>query len=462
MTAVGSAIFMATIDSSIVNIALPTLQKDLKTSFALIQWVVLSYLLTITGLVLIFARLGDMLGKKRIYNIGFVAFTLASALCGLAPNIEWLIGFRALQGIGGAVLQALGIAIVTEAFPAQERGKALGIVGTLVSFGIALGPGLGGLIIGAVGWRAIFLVNVPIGIVGTYLCWRFVPNIRPRGKQRFDLAGAVLLTATFVSFALAMTLGQEVGFGESLVVALLAVAGVAIGGFIWIETRAPQPMIDLQLFRNPLMSVGLYTAVSVFVILPGIVLFPFYLENVQDHPIEAVGLIISAFPVALGIIAPIAGQLSDRFGTRGLALLGLVVILFACLEISTLQEDSSTLGFIIRLFILGAGIGLFQSPNNSAIMGTAPREQLGVVSGLLASSRNIGQVAGLPILGTIFALRVADVTGQQRLNISNAADYAIIEGLQATYLFAAGVVLVAIAVSLYGMWLERQHHRHGV
>jgi EmrB/QacA subfamily drug resistance transporter len=453
------AIFMATIDSSIVNISLATLEHRLDTNFALIQWVVLSYLLVITGLVLVFARLGDMLGKKRLYLIGFVIFTIGSALCGAAPNIGFLIGFRALQGIGAAILQALGIAIVTETFPREERGKALGIVGSLVSIGIAVGPSLGGLLIGTLGWRSIFLVNLPIGVVGVYLAWRFVPNILPQGRQHFDRLGAFLLTITLLCFSLGMTIGQRQGFSRPLVLGLLGASLVGLAAFVSAEQRTAEPMINLRLFRNPLFSINLYAGVSMFIVVSGSIIFPFYLQNVRDYPIEKVGLMMVAFPVMLGLLAPVSGTLSDRFGTRGIALMGLILCCLASLAISTLHKDTPDLGFILRLMLLGAGIGMFQSPNNSAIMGAAPSTQLGVVSGLLATTRNVGQSIGLPIMGAIFATRTAAIAGERGIDLADAPARAIVGGIQAAYLFAAGLILLAALISTWGIHLERKQNR---
>ncbi|NLF11004.1 MAG: MFS transporter, partial [Anaerolineaceae bacterium] len=209
MAAVGMGIILATIDGSIVNVALPTLVRAFDTGFAAVQWVVLAYLLTVTTLMLSVGRLGDMIGKKPLYVAGFVIFTLGSVLCGLSPTIGWLIGFRILQAIGAALLMALGMAIVTEAFPPSERGKALGISGSMVSIGIVLGPVLGGLIIGALSWHWIFYVNLPVGIVGTWMVLHFVPARRPVGGQRFDWVGAMLLFGSLMALLLAMTMGQE-------------------------------------------------------------------------------------------------------------------------------------------------------------------------------------------------------------------------------------------------------------
>ncbi len=216
MVAVGMGIFLSTVDSSIVNLALPTLVRDLNTDFPTVQWVVLGYLLTQATLMLSMGRLGDMVGKKPVYTAGFVVFTIGSVLCGMASSIYGLILFRVLQAIGSSMTSALGFAILTEAFPPNERGRALGIGSAVVSMGIVVGPTLGGLIIDALSWNWIFYVNLPVGIIGVFMVLRFVPNIKPVGKQQFDFLGGATLLISLLGFLLALTIGQNVGFGDGL------------------------------------------------------------------------------------------------------------------------------------------------------------------------------------------------------------------------------------------------------
>ncbi|HVO69054.1 MAG TPA: DHA2 family efflux MFS transporter permease subunit, partial [Aggregatilineaceae bacterium] len=370
--------FLSTIDGSIVNVALPTLQSSFHTSFATVQWVVVAYLLVVTSLLLGIARLADMIGKKHIYMTGMAVFVTGSALCGLAPSIGLLIMFRVFQGCGAVMIQALGMGIVTENFPPTERGRALGITGTFVSLGISLGPTLGGLLIGTVGWRAIFLVNLPVGVVGLALVHRFVPDRRPQGGQRFDIWGAAILLLALLAMALGLTLGPVAGWTAAPILALLIGAGIGLVVFLVVEQRLDQPMVDLKLFRDTLFSISLLTGFMVFIVMAGQFVLPFYLEEVKGFGPGRTGLFLTVVPAALGVTAPVAGALSDRYGSRGISLAGLIVIVGACLSISTLKADTSTAGYIVRLLPLGFGVGLFQSPNNSAVMGSAPRERLGV------------------------------------------------------------------------------------
>ncbi|MBD2778200.1 MFS transporter [Iningainema sp. BLCCT55] len=395
MLGVGLGVLMFTIDTSIVNIALPTLVQVFHTDFATIQWVVLSYLLVVTALVLGAARLGDMLGKKNLYLSGLVVFTFSSLLCGLAPRVGWLIGFRALQGLGAVMISALGAAIVTEVFPSSERGRALGIIGAVVSLGVALGPTVGGLLIGLSDWRAIFLVNVPIGIFASFVVARSVPSsTKNPAKQRFDGLGALIMTVILVCFCLGMTYGQNHGFGSSTTVVLLLITILGLMGFLWIESRIKQPMLDLRLFRNLKFSLSLLTGLLVFSAITGVIfVVPFFLELVLHYPTQ--------------LVVP-----------------------------------------------FGIGFGMFQSPNNSAILGEVPPERLGIASGLLSLSRTLGQTTGLPLLAALFA--VLTLSHSSAVDVTKAPPEALVFGLQNTFRIAALVLFAATVVVTFLWRMERR------
>ncbi|MCP4426350.1 MAG: MFS transporter [Chloroflexi bacterium] len=460
MTAVAVGLLLTTIDGTIVNVALPTLVRDLQTNFAAIQWVVLAYLLTLATLLLSLGRLGDMIGKKPIYIAGFVIFTLGSVLCGLAPTVYWLIGFRVVQAIGGAMFLALGMAIVTESFPPQERGRALGISGTFISVGIVIGPTLGGFIVNALSWRWIFYVNLPVGIIGTWLALRFVPAFKPTGQQQFDFGGAITLFFSLLTLLLGLTIGQQRGFGP-LTYFLLLSSGLFLFGFLTIEKRAAQPMIDLRLFRNKLFSVNLITGFMTFVAIAGtVILMPFYLENVLGFAPREVGLLMAVVPLFLGVVAPLSGNLSDRLGTRPLTVAGLLVLALGYYAMSTLNQQTTGLGYALRLLPVGIGMGLFQSPNNSAVMGSVPREQLGVASGLLAVTRTLGQTTGIALLGALWASRTAahhgpDLTGGATV----ASSAAQVSGLYDTFLAIVVLMVVGLGLAVWGWTQERKPGR---
>jgi EmrB/QacA subfamily drug resistance transporter len=461
MAAVAMGVFLATIDGSIVNVALPTLVRAFGTEFAIVQWVVLAYLLTVTTLMLSVGRLGDMIGKKPLYAAGFVVFTLGSVLCGLAPSVYWLIGFRVLQAVGAAMLMALGMAIVTEAFPPSERGRALGISGTMVSIGIVVGPVLGGLLIGALSWHWIFFVNLPVGIVGTWMVIRFVPALKPAGGQRFDLAGALTLFLCLMALLMALTLGQRKGFTDILVLALLAASLAFLALFITIERRIQYPMIDLGLFRDRLFNINLVTGFVVFVCMSGtIILMPFYLENVLGYAPRSVGLLLAIVPIAVGITAPISGALSDRLGTRPITVAGLLILLLGFSAVSTLSAGTTALGYVLRFLPIGIGIGVFQSPNNSAVMGAVPRTRLGIASGLLSVTRTLGQTTGIAALGALWASRVVQRAGGVLPGGATSAPAAAqVVGLNDTFTIVVILIALALSLAVWGLIQERRSRR---
>jgi EmrB/QacA subfamily drug resistance transporter len=453
LASVSMGIFLATIDGSIVNISLPTLVHAFETDFALVQWVVLSYLLTVTTLMLGVGRLADIYGKKRIYTAGFIVFTLGSVLCGLSPTIQALIGFRVVQAVGASMTMALGMAIVTEAFPGHERGRALGITGTVVSVGIAVGPTLGGFIIQNASWHWIFFVNLPIGILGTWMVLRYVPDFKPAGGQRFDYWGALTLCIMLLAFLVGLTLGQRLGFGSAAVIVLLATAVAFLAIFINLELRVEQPMLDLRLFKNSLFSVSLTTGFIVFICLSGsLLLVPFYAENVLGMNPQQTGLLMGVVPLALGIVAPISGALSDRYGSRPITVAGLAMLTLGFFLVSGLDADTSIPEYVLRFLPVGIGMGMFQSPNNSAIMGAAPRSRLGIASGMLSVTRTLGQTTGIAILGALWAGQVFKYVGNVLPGgATNAPIAAQVAGLQFTFLFVSVLIFLALLLSVWGL-----------
>ena len=459
LSAVGMGVFLATIDGSIVNVSLPTMVGSFQTDFALVQWVVLAYLLTVTTMMLGIGRLADIYGKKPIYTTGFIVFTIGSVLCGLSPTIYSLIGFRVVQAVGAAMIMALGMAIVTEAFPRSERGRALGIMGTIVSVGITLGPTLGGFIIQNLSWHWIFFVNLPIGIIGTFMVTRYVPSFKPPGGQRFDYLGALTLCVSLLSLLVGLTLGQRNGFGDSIVLVLIGSFVILLGTFIFIELRMEQPMIDLRLFRNSLFSVSLTSGFIIFICLSGsLILMPFYIQNVLGYDVQQTGLLMATVPVVLGVVAPISGSLSDRFGSRPITVVGLVVLTIGFLAVSSLNAETTTWGYILRFLPIGLGMGIFQSPNNSAIMGAAPRNRLGIASGMLAVTRTLGQTTGIAMLGALWAGQVYKYAGGL---ISEGATsspiFAQVFALRDTFMIVSILIFIALLLSIWGLREERRN-----
>ncbi len=406
MAAVAMGVFLSTIDGSIVNIALPTLVKELGQSLAVVEWVVLAYLLTVTTLMIGMGRLADMIGKKPLYVAGFVIFTLGSALCGSSASVGMLIGFRVFQAVGASMMMALCTAIVTEAFPAEERGKALGIIGLMVSIGVIAGPTIGGIILEHLTWNWLFFVNIPVGMVGIPMVLRFVPAVHPKGHQHFDYGGAGLLLVSLCSFLMALSMGEEIGYGSPVILGLFSLFGVTLAFFIHIEKNTPEPMIDTTLFRNGWFSVNLVTGFMTFVASAGtVLLLPFFLQDGMGLSPRTTGLVMAVNPIAIGVLGTLSGALSDRIGSRKLTTLGLFFLILGYGLISGITQNTSLTELVLRALPMGIGMGIFQSPNNSAVMGTAPRERLGVVSGMLSISRTLGQMVGISILSAVWAMR---------------------------------------------------------
>lgn len=463
MAAVGAGVFLATVDGSIINVSLPTLVRALNTQFSHVQWVVLSYLLTVSTSMLSFARLADIWGKKIIYILGFVIFTVGSALCGASFSIWWLIAFRVVQGIGAAMIMGIGAAIVTEAFPPSERGKAMGLIGAIVSIGIIVGPAIGGIIIGTLSWRWIFYVNLPVGIIGTILVRKYVPNYKPTETQRFDYFGAITLFFSLLSLLLALTFGQQQGFNKPIVISMICTWILLLASFIVIENKKHQPMIDLRMFKNLLFSVNLATGFLSFVALAGVmILIPFYLENILRFDTIHVGLLMGIVPVMLGIISPFSGALSDRAGTRPITIAGLAVLLIGYLIASTLSSDTSVFGYLIRMFAIGLGMGVFISPNNSAIMGVAARSKLGIVSGFMAITRTLGQTVGVALMGAIWASRTLSYAGEAiGRGVTSAPVNAQIAALHDTFHFAAALLALSLLLGIWAYFHEgREKRKH--
>lgn len=458
MLGVGVGILMVTIDFSIINVSLPTLVREFSTNFATVQWVVLSYVLIITSLMLGVARLGDMYGKKRLYSLGILVFTAGSLFCGLASNVGWLIGARAFQGLGGVMIQALGMAIITQVFPAEERGRALGVVGGIVSVGLALGPALGGVIIGTIGWRWIFWVNVPLGL----LCWlvvaRFVPSspIKDQGA-RFDSAGALLLCAALTAYALGMTFGQRMGFAEFLVLGLLAAAVIGVAFFIMVQHRVAAPTMNLSLFRDRLFGINLTMSFLIFITLGSSLVMPFFMDLVMGLSTMEMGLMMMVVPIGMGLISPWSGWLTDRHGPRVISILGLLVTVGACIAMTTVDKNVTVWGLMFRVLPLGMGLGLFQSPNNTAVMSAAPVKHLGVASGLLALSRTLGHTTGVPLAGALFSAMVLAAAGLGAgALVTSTSPEALVWGVRCVYGAAAGIDLMAAVLAIAAWRIARK------
>jgi EmrB/QacA subfamily drug resistance transporter len=451
LTSVSLGSLMATLDGSIVNIALPAMQTDFRADLTTIQWVVVAYLLVVGSLLLPFGRLGEVLTFKRVYLVGFAVFTLASVCCGAAPSETTLIGFRVVQGVGAAMIMAMGPAIVARTFPAAERGKALGLNGVSVSIGLSLGPAIGGILTQAATWRAIFLINAPIGLLAIVWAARVLPAETPGKGQSFDARGAMLSGVALFALLLALSDGQQWGWTSPPVLGLV-IAFVVLGAFfIRVERRSIQPMIDLALFRIRPFTAGLVSVVVAFAgLFTATFLLPFLLQQGRGFsPIEA-GLLLTPVPITMAIVAPFSGAASDRIGPRVLASAGMAVMALSLLSLTLLPADFGLPDLIWRLVLLGLGQGLFMSPNSSAVLGSVPRPRVGTASGTLAQMRVNGQALGIALSGAIVATRLPIHLAELGGGAPTAAmrSVALAGAIHDAFVVAALICCVGIVASL--------------
>jgi EmrB/QacA subfamily drug resistance transporter len=398
-------VYMSTLDASVVNISLPTIIQSLNTDLKVVAWVVMAYLIVITGCLLLIGRLADLFGQKRIYLLGFLTFTVGSALCGFSPTIYFLIGSRMIQGLGASALMVNGTAIIATVFPEKDRGQALGMIGSVVSAGFLTGPLLGGFLVEHLGWRSIFFINLPIGAIGIFLSLKILERDGLTSKVRLDLLGALLLFFFVTSLILFL---NQVGHGSTLLLWGWLFFGLfCFSLFIVVELRSSSPLVDLHLFRKGLFISSLGASLLSFW-MGGAHTFvtPFFLQNILEFSPSKVGMLI--FPVALTVmvIAPLGGRFSDRVGVRIPATIGLTLTSLTIFSFTFLKSGVSDYEILLRQILLGIGIGLFNPANNSAIIGSLPKEKVGLASSFLALSRNLGMMIGIAFAEMVIAFRL--------------------------------------------------------
>jgi len=446
LTALSLSMLLSSLGTSIANVALPTLAEAFAAPFQAIQWIVLAYLLAITTLIVSVGKLGDLLGRRRLLLGGVALFTAASLACGVAPNLPTMIVARAVQGLGAAVMLALSMALVGETVSKEKTGSAMGLLGTMSAVGTALGPSLGGVLIAAFDWRAIFLVNVPLGLVAMLLVARYVPTERRDAMARtvrFDVIGTLLLALTLGAYALAMTLGR--GHFGALNAALLAAA--LIGGvvFVVVETRVASPLLRPAMFRDRTLTAGFaMSALVATVMMTTLVVGPFYLARALGLDAALVGITLSAGPAVAALSGVPAGRVVDRFGAQGMTAAGLVAMAAGALLLAAMPSSYGVPGYVGAIVVLTAGYALFQAANNTAVMTGVSADRRGVVSGLLNLSRSLGLITGASAMGAIFAFASASA------DVTTASPEAVASGMRVTFAAAAALIVVALATAFAG------------
>lgn len=429
--------FLGQLDASIVTLALPTLQQQFHASLASVEWVALSYLLVLVASVTAVGRLADMIGRKLLYTYGFAIFTLASVGCGLSPTLGVLIGFRVVQALGAAMLQANSVALIATAIPKASLGRAIGIQGAAQAIGLALGPTVGGLLIGVAGWRSIFFLNGPVGVIGLVLAWLLLPRSRDLAlRVRFDWLGLGFFAPAVVAFLLALNVAANSGLAAPLL--LLVAAAVLVGVFIRRERRTSAPLIDLRLFRNLDFTAGIASGLLSYLVLFAVLfVVPFFLEHARQLSATRAGLELGALPIALAVVAPFAGRARDRIGARIPTVTGMLLVGVSLGGLAF--ADRSSAATVVLLAAVGAGLGLFTPANNAAIMAAAPREHSGMAGGILNLTRGLGTAIGVAATGLVLGVRNAE-----RLH---ASPHVVTVGFQTCMVVLAVVAVAAAALA---------------
>jgi EmrB/QacA subfamily drug resistance transporter len=440
LAAIGASTFMTALDTSVVNTVLPVINRSLGSQIATIQWVVTIYLLVVSGLLLSFGRLGDLRGHKPIFLSGFGIFIASSALCGLAPSAGLLIAFRGLQALGAAMLAANSPAILTKSFPASQRGQALGLQATMTYLGLSAAPSVGGWLTDLFSWRAVFYINVPVGLAAFLLSLRYIPKDEgSNNAERFDFTGALLFMAGLVALLLGLNQGAEWGWASAPILGLFIAAAIFLTVFIFVEKRQAYPMLDLSLFSKRLFTTSTAAALLNYMALFSILfLMPFYLLQGRGLSPSQAGLILTAQPIVMAIVAPLSGTLSDRIGTRLPAVLGMAILAVGLFALSRLGPTTPLPLVALVLGIAGLGTGTFISPNNSALMGSAPHQRQGIAAGILATARSAGMVLGIGLAGAIFTTILA----------SSPAESSLYAATRASFLVACGIASLAAITAL--------------
>ena len=456
--AVSVGTFVSVMDQSALGLALPEVADHFGATIPAVQWVTLAYMLTTGALLLPMGRLSDIVGRRRIYTLGFVIFTVSAVLTGSSTSLVTLIGFKAVQGVGAAMGQATAMAIVTSAFPSNERGKVIGTYLTVVGLGAIAGPVFGGAVVSAFDWRFVFYAGVPLGTVAVALSFTVIDRStgdgRDRSKGGFDWMGAGLSAGMVSLFLLVMTNAYRVGWDSPLVTTAFVAVVAMFVSFVWWERRAPEPMLDLKLFRQGVFSLGSSAMYLSFLAGPSVFfLMPFYLQKVLGYAPGEAGLIIAPTAICFALAGAVAGRLSDKFGWQPFVVVGLALMFLALLVLSTMDESTAIWVVVVALVMLGLGMGVFFSPNASAVLSTVDLRSYGVATAFLNMVRNTGTVTGVALSTTIVAATMSSQGLEPSLDAVSSTGgpeirAAFTDGIQMVYLVMSGVVAGALALSL--------------
>lgn len=442
---------LAPLDSSIVNIALPSIAAQFGERLAAVGWVTTAYLLTTASLLLTMGRLGDVWGLRRLYVAGLAIFGVGSLACVFAPSLALLIAARVLQAVGASMIFAAGPALIAKTFPANRRGWALGYISLAVSLGLTIGPALGGLLVGTFGWPSIFIINLPLTLFAGIVAWRLLPDECP-DSEPFDIPGAVLGSAALLALLVGLGRADEAGFLAPVVLAGVGFALLLGFAFVAWERRVAAPMVDLAIFSSRAFSTGVSAAALSYLALLSVTFtMPFYLMRIRGLDPRLAGLLLTATPIAMALVAPTAGRLSDRHGSRSLATAGIGVLATGLLAASFLGATSPVWAVPVALVMIGAGMALFQTPNTAAILRAVPRTRVGIGSAFVAEARNVGMAVGIALAAAIVGARMG-ATGlpSGAGAVDGQVATAFTAGMAAALRTAAAIAGVAAVLSWFG------------
>ncbi len=439
--------FMATLDGSILNVALPTIARDLNISIDIVAWVVLSYSLTLISLMLVFGAWSGRRGYYFSYRFGYSFFMVGSVICALSDSIYLLVAGRVVQAIGTSMFVAVGPGMVTQVFGASERGKGIGMMVMMVSAGFMVGPPLGGFMLSIWPWTSIFVINVPIGLIGLIMAHRYFRTIPPTAPDKgLKLKGAISISVGLVSGTFCLSLINDFPITDFRVWGLAALSLVALATFVKFESQPQHALIGFDIFRNRPFTTSLGAMLFTFMSTSGVfILVPFYLEQIKQFEPSQVGLFLIIIPILMLIFAPLSGRLSDRIGYRFLTSLGIVLLMAGLAMLTGLEVATTNRYIIFSLIVLGAGIGIFNTPNSSAMMGSVREDQRAVTSSILGTTRNIGMSIGVALSTVLFSYFQAGYAGQ-----GSAAEVFILS--------YRNVIYISIAIAVISLFLSVTRH----
>ena len=450
LVAVSMFTFMSTLDGSIVNIALPTISKDMQVPMNQSEWIVSIYLMMVCACLLLFGKIGDSWGKIKIYRIGTLIFVIGSLLCGFNHSLTFLLFARVIQALGAAMTMATNTGIITEVFPMNERGRALGMIGAFVSLGSIAGPGLGGLILAHFSWAYIFWINVPVGIITMLISEKFLPKDITLSGEKIDMGGFAAVAATIMTFFGGVFLGQEHGFLTPIPLALFVLAVISFFIFLYVEKKVKLPLITFSIFKNKVFTMSLVTALLIFSSNFFVnVVIPFYLQSARGLSPSYAGLLMMVFPFLMVIGSPLSGYLTDRVGPEILVLIGLVMLSVTQLMYMFMHADSPLWYYVVATAIMGLGNSLFQSPNNTMVMSSVTKENLGVAGSLNSFARNLGMVVGILLATTILYDAMSSKMGERVTTYIAKRPDVFIYGMKITFLGSFLLCLAALLLTLY-------------